>query len=332
MATAERRRRRAAVDAAVRPTGRPSAALLTPLGAGDVSLSPDGRTLAVAAPWASRSSTWPRCGGARSLPGSETVRLAQLHAGRPLHRRRKLRGLGAALVHRHLAARRPGTLAGHTGEVLWQSVEPGRPHAGHRQHRRHDPPVRPAHPAAARRAAARPAEPPGRARCSRPTAPTCSPSPTPGAPTAGTCARPHGRGTPAPSPAARSPAPSGTTRCPGATTRPPASACKNGSSRHQPIHVSLWAIRRRATPMIEAPRPATHVDGDLGSQLAAALPTSTPGREQSLTRRFRWKRSRVAGAAALCLSMSSLSERTTTRHPAARDRRPRRSRIHEKQR
>ena len=70
--------------------------------------------------------------------------------------------------------------------------------------------------------------------------------------------------------------------CPSATTLPPASACKNGSSRHQPIHVSLCGHPPRQ-PMIEAPRPATTSSRTSRSQLAAALPTPSPGREQSLT-------------------------------------------------
>ena len=82
--------------------------------------------------------------------------------------------------------------------------QPGRPHARHRRPGRRHPALGPAHPTAARRPAARRCPTTTPSRSSRPTAPTCSPSPTPGAPTAGTCARPRGRATPATSPAARS--------------------------------------------------------------------------------------------------------------------------------
>jgi len=57
--------------------------------------------------------------------------------------------------------------------------------------------------------------------------------------------------------------------------------------------------------MIEAPRPATTSSRTSRSQLAAALPTSTPGREQSLTPALPVENAlALPGAAALCLNMS----------------------------
>jgi WD40 repeat protein len=66
---------------------------------------------------------------------------------------------------------------------------------------------------------------------SPPTAPTYSPSPMPDAPTAGTYGRHRGRAARAPSPAARSPQPSGRPRYPGATTRPPAPSKRERARR-----------------------------------------------------------------------------------------------------
>jgi hypothetical protein len=69
--------------------------------------------------------------------------------------------------------------------------------------------------------------------------------------------------------------------CPSATTRPPASACKNGSSRHQPIHFSprgrppLPSSRHRSC---RHRRPRATSSATSASQLAV-LRTSARGRE-----------------------------------------------------
>ena len=230
-----------------RPVGRPRR-YSPSLGAGTCRSAPTGgRWPSRRRAWASRSSTWPRCGAARSLPGTETVPLARFTPDGRFLVGGSYKGW-ARLWSTETWRPASRTLAGHTGERAGQSVSPdGRTLATGSTDgtiRLFD--LRTQRPLGAPLPG--PAQPPGRARSSRPTAPTCSPSPTPGAPTAGTCARPHGRGTPATSPAARSPGPSGTTRCPSATTRPPASACKNGSSRHQPIHVSLCGHPPRQRP------------------------------------------------------------------------------------
>ena len=144
------------------PLGRPRP-YYPPVGALDVSLSPDGRTLAVTAGLGVEIIDVATRRQRTLLPGSETVqslarftpdgrfivggsyegwaRLWSTETWRPATR---------VLAGTH----RRGDLAVH---------QPGWPHAGHGEHRRHDPPVRPAHPTAARRATARPAKPPCRA-------------------------------------------------------------------------------------------------------------------------------------------------------------------------
>ena len=132
-----------------------------------------------------------------ALPGPRPCGPRALHAGRALHRRRELQGLGAAVVHQDLAARRPRARRAHRTRCS------GWPRA---RTAARSPPAAPTAPSAcstcapgsrsARRCPACPNRPVS-PRSSRPTAPTCSPSPTPGAPTAGTCGRPRGRATPA---------------------------------------------------------------------------------------------------------------------------------------
>ena len=139
-----------------------------------------------------------------------------LHAGRALHHGCELEGLGAAVVHRDLQAGRTQVRRARRARRLGVD-EPGRRHARDRQLGRNGPPVGSADAAADRGSAARPAEPHGRFRSSRPTARTCSRS-TASASTGGTCARPHGPGTPVRWPAGRSPEPSGRTRSQGGTT------------------------------------------------------------------------------------------------------------------
>ena len=202
------------------PVARPVRSSVVPLG--DASLSPDGRTLAIVNSEQDveivdvatlRHRAW--------LSQSESVGCDSLHAGRALCRRRKLQELGAAVVHQDRAACRPGaSRAGRSG--LRSGRKPGRRHPRRRRRRRQHPAVRPAHSAAARRAAARCAQEPRLPQSSRPTAPTCSPSPTPDAPIAGTCGRHRGRATPASWPGEPSPEPNGRPHCPVALMRPPA--------------------------------------------------------------------------------------------------------------
>ena len=95
-----------------RPVGRPRR-YFSSLDAGGVSLSPDGRTLAVAA-WAGVAIVDVATLRLRtSLPASESVWLAQftpdgrfIVGGQP-------RGLGAALVHRNVAADDPAARRTH---------------------------------------------------------------------------------------------------------------------------------------------------------------------------------------------------------------------------
>ena len=167
-----------------------------------------------------RSSTWPRCGYARAA-GSESVWTRAVHTGRALHRGRKREGLGAALVHRNVAAdgrRSPDT----PGGALESTSADGRTLATGST----DGTIR-----LFDMSTQQPLGAPLPGRPNRAVAAQFTPDGAylfaitdKGARTAGTCARPHGRGTPAPSPAGRHPQPSGPTRSPGATTRPPARA------------------------------------------------------------------------------------------------------------
>ena len=205
-----------AVDAAVGPSrsARPLRSSRRRLG--DVSLSPDGRTLAVAAAGTGRRDHRRRHAAApRAAAGeSETVSLVRFTPDG-----RYVVGGSAKGWARLWSTKtwRPAArvLAGHTGRVIGQSVSPDGRHPRHA-----------AAPTAAsgcttcppssRSARRCPACPTARSpRSSRPTAPTCSPSPTPGAPTAGTYGRRRGRATPAPWPGERSPEPNGSDALPG---------------------------------------------------------------------------------------------------------------------
>ena len=214
------------------PSGDPAGRPLRYPTVGDISLSPDGRRLAVTRPPSGGVEIFDLAKRRRraSLLGAETVwdlvrftpdgrylvggsykgwaRLWSVEEPAPQLRRRLEAG--------HPQVHRPRRTSGIAVD------EPRRPHARHRRPRRHRPPLGPADAAGARRRAARPAEPLSAPRNSHPTAPICSPSPTPAAPTAGTSARPHGHDTPAPWPAAGSPEASGATRSPSVTTTPPA--------------------------------------------------------------------------------------------------------------
>ena len=187
-----------------RAAARPRGKLAELTGDGEPALSPDGRTLAVLGPGldieivrcahgaAPRVAAEPRPGALRRA----------LHARRPLPRGLGRQGLGAAVVDCDLATRRPGAARAERRGLL-ACREPGQPHPGHGQHGRDD--CGSSTCARNGRSAPRcPACPAVRwLPLFTPTAPTCSPSPTPGARTAGTSARPHGRGRPAPWPAAR---------------------------------------------------------------------------------------------------------------------------------
>ena len=150
---------------------------------------------------ASRSATCPRSGSARRCPTPR--RCGTTRASRPTgasswaRAGRAGRSCGPPRRGSPSAAGSPGTPAAWNGSrsaPTADTLATGGPDGN-------DPPVGPAHAAAARRSAARPAEPHRSSRSSRPTARTCSRSTaTAGAPTAGTCARPRGRGTPARSP------------------------------------------------------------------------------------------------------------------------------------
>ena len=184
-----------------RPVGRPLryprvALQLALTAVGDVSLSPDGRTLAVTAP-ANRGRRDPRRSHA-AAPRVAARKPRRCGTSRASHPTGASSWAAAARAGPRLWSTetwRPASrvFTGHAGRVEWAVHEPGRPHARHRRPGRHDPPVGPAHPTAARRPAARRCPTAPSLPSSRPTAPTCSPSPTPDAPTAGTCARPHGR-------------------------------------------------------------------------------------------------------------------------------------------
>ena len=143
--------------------------------AGGVSLSPDGRTLAVAAELGVE------------IVDVATLRLRTIAAARSesvwlAHASRRTGASSSAAATRagrgcgppRRGGRRPGRLAGHTGEVLWQSTSPdGRTLATGST----DGTIRLfdlAHPAAARRAAARPCRTAPSRPSSRPTARTCS--------------------------------------------------------------------------------------------------------------------------------------------------------------
>ena len=128
----------------------------------DVSLSPDGRTLALTRPpdgrrrdprRAGRSGAARRCPGPRPCATSRASRPTGAsswapagRAGRSCGRRETWKPVG----RRFDRARRAGRVG---------VDQPRRPHARHRRRRRHRPPLGPAHAAAARRPAARPAEP-----------------------------------------------------------------------------------------------------------------------------------------------------------------------------
>ena len=210
------------------PSGRPLGQPLDlPSGSefGDVSLSPDGRTLAV---------TRPPFGGVEildvpslrrrtTLAGSETVRdfMRFTPDGRFLMGT-SWKGWAQLWSTEDVEAGRPQAhRARRTRRVAVGQSQ--RPHARHRRPGRHGPPLGPAHTAAARRSVAWPAEPDASSRNSRPTAPPCSPS-TASARTGGMSARPRGPDMRVRWPAARSRGPSGRTRCRGATTRRPVRA------------------------------------------------------------------------------------------------------------
>ena len=143
------------------------------LGAIDVSLSPDGRTMVVDAAGVEvvdvatlRRQTY--------LPGlGEDACSGAVHARRPLRDRGQHQGLVADVVDEDVAAGRPGARRPHRRACV--IGEPGRPHHRHRELRWHDPAVRRGH------AGSRSARPCRRCptapscRCSRPTATTCSP-------------------------------------------------------------------------------------------------------------------------------------------------------------
>ena len=178
------------------PLGRPRRYYPAGFG-GDVSLSPDGRTLAVTSPDLGVEivdvATLRR---RTSLTGSETVLLTSFTPDGRFIVGGSSKGW-ARLWSTDTWRPAGSALAGHTGAVLGLASSPDsrtlatgsidgtiRLFDLRTQQPLGTPlPGLPNHPS-----------PPS----SRPTAPTCSPSRTPGAPTAGTCARPHGRGTPAP--------------------------------------------------------------------------------------------------------------------------------------
>ena len=181
-----------------------AAALLHLAGCRGVSLSPDGRTLAVAAGWASRSSTWPRCAAARRCPAPR--RSGRLRSFTPDGRflvGGSVKGWARLWSTETWRPATPAARRTHRGGALASTSPDGRMLATGSTDgtiRLFD--LRTQQPSARRC----PAFPTARSpRCSRPTAPTCSRSPTPGAPTAGTSARRRGRGTRAPSPAAAHP-------------------------------------------------------------------------------------------------------------------------------
>ena len=142
-----------------RPVGRPYIRS-TPIR--DVSLSPDGRTLAVARPedGASRSATCPRCSSGRGWPTPR--RCGTTRASRRTGASSWVRAgrAGAAVVDRDLQAGRTPVRRARRARGLGVD-EPGRRHARDGQLGRNGPPVGSAHAAADRRSAARPAEPHG---------------------------------------------------------------------------------------------------------------------------------------------------------------------------
>ena len=297
-----------------RPLGRPldgSAAII-----GDVSLSPDGRTLAVTRPPAGRRD--PRRAALRrrtTLAGSETVwDLARFTPDGRFLMGASWKGwaqLWSTETWKPVGRR----FTGHAGRVDWASISPdgrtlatGGPDGTVRLwDLRTQQPLGAPLPGLPNRPSS---------RSSRPTAPTCSPSTaTAGARTGGTSARPRGPGTPVRWPAARSRGPSGRTRCPGATTRRPARAEPDASAQPHALGTS-------PPPRAERRQLARLVARACSAQRAAASDARPRRREMAAELRSISSRSSSPGASAASTIASHAA--AAARHAAAASRSSRR--------
>ncbi len=135
------------------PSGHPVGPPLHYPGVQDVSLSPDGRTLAITASDRNDRASVEIVDAAThrrrtSLPGAGTVTdLARFTPDGRFIVAGSWKGWARLWSTKTW---RPASrmFAGHAGRVEWQSDKPRRPHARHRRPRRHDPPLGPAHAAA----------------------------------------------------------------------------------------------------------------------------------------------------------------------------------------
>ena len=189
------------MGAAIGPGGRRATEVRRRFGGadvGDVSMSPDGQKIAVARPEGTDNP------GVQIFDVATHRRVAALSDDEDVWDLARFTPDGRYIVGgswkgwvRLWSTKtwKPATrvMGGHAGEVALGVAEPRRPHARDRGGSDGDgAPVGPADAAPGRRAAAGPAGPHAPSRSSRPTAGRCWRSPTPGAPTSGTCARPRG--------------------------------------------------------------------------------------------------------------------------------------------